>query len=121
MACVDWLYLYQTSEIVSFKIAQYCRMENQKVFFLDQYYFFSNEHNGKMDKIIFLKTNMMLEPKLYMNGHYIVPGTVFSSPGPLVQVNYCHHLASIVRRLLSVNFSHFKLLLRNHWADWNQT
>ena len=26
-----------------------------------------------------------------------------------------------VRRLLSVNFSHFKLLLRNHWADWNQT
>lgn len=75
---MDWLYLYQTSEIVSFKIAQYCRMENQKVFFLDQYYFFSNEHNGKMDKIIFLKTNMMLEPKLYMNGHYIVPGTVFN-------------------------------------------
>ena len=26
-----------------------------------------------------------------------------------------------IRRLLSVNFSHFKLLLRNHWADWNQT
>ena len=22
---------------------------------------------------------------------------------------------------LSVNFSHFKLLLRNHWANWNQT
>jgi hypothetical protein len=21
----------------------------------------------------------------------------------------------------SVNFSHFKLLLRNHWANWNQT
>ena len=53
-------------------------MENQKFFFLDQYYFFSNEHNGKMDKIIFLKTNMMLEPKLYMNGHYIVPGIVFN-------------------------------------------
>jgi hypothetical protein len=26
----------------------------------------------------------------------------FSSPGPKVQVNYCHHLASVVRRLLSV-------------------
>ena len=26
-----------------------------------------------------------------------------------------------VRRLSSVNFSHFKLLLRNHLADWNQT
>ena len=26
-----------------------------------------------------------------------------------------------VRRLSSVNFSHFKLLLRNHLADWNRT
>ena len=55
---------------------------------------------------------------------------VFSSPGPKVQVNYCHHLASVVCRLSSVvcrlssvvcrlssvNFSHFKLLLRNHWS-----
>ena len=47
--------------------------------------------------------------------------SLVSSPGPKVQVNYCHHLASVVRRLLSVNFSHFKLLLRNHGADWNQT
>ena len=46
---------------------------------------------------------------------------LFSSPGPKVQVNYCHHLASVVRRLSSVNFSHFKLLLRNHLADWNRT
>ena len=42
---------------------------------------------------------------------------LFSSPK--VHVNYCHHLASVV--LSSVNFSHFKLLLRNHWANWNQT
>ena len=27
---------------------------------------------------------------------------IFSSPGPKVQVNYCHHLASVVRRLSSV-------------------
>ena len=32
-----------------------------------------------------------------------------------------HHLASVVCRLSSVNFSHFKLLLRNHRADCNQT
>jgi hypothetical protein len=30
------------------------------------------------------------------------------------QVSYCHHLSS-------VNISHFNLLLRNHWANCNQT
>jgi hypothetical protein len=40
--------------------------------------------------------------------------SILSSPGPKVHGNYCHHLAS-------VNFSHFKLLLRNHGANWNQT
>jgi hypothetical protein len=30
-------------------------------------------------------------------------------------------LSSVVCRLSSVNFSHFKLLLRNHLADWNRT
>ena len=38
---------------------------------------------------------------------------LFSSPGPKVHGNYW--------RPSSVNFSHFKLLLRNHWANWNQT
>jgi hypothetical protein len=28
-----------------------------------------------------------------------------------VNVSFCHHLASVVRRLSSVNFSHFNLLL----------
>ena len=32
-------------------------------------------------------------------------------------VSFCHHLASVVRRKLS----HFNLLLRNHWANCNQT
>jgi hypothetical protein len=32
-------------------------------------------------------------------------------------VSFCHHLASIVRRKLS----HLNLLLRNHWANCNQT
>ena len=30
-------------------------------------------------------------------------------------VSYCHHFSSIV------NISHFNLLLRNHWANCNQT
>ena len=47
--------------------------------------------------------------------------TIFSSPGSKVHVNYFHHLASVVCCLSSVNFSHFKLFLRNHWANWNQT
>ena len=50
-----------------------------------------------------------------------VTDTLFNSPGPKVHVNYCHHLASVVCCLSSVYFSHFKLLLRNHWANWNQT
>jgi hypothetical protein len=29
-------------------------------------------------------------------------------------VSYCHHFSS-------VNISHFNLLLRNHWANCNQT
>ena len=32
-------------------------------------------------------------------------------------VSFCHHLASVVRRKLS----HLNLLLRNHWANCNQT
>jgi hypothetical protein len=32
-------------------------------------------------------------------------------------VSFCHHLASVVRGKLS----HFNLLLRNHWANCNQT
>ena len=32
----------------------------------------------------------------------VYPFVLFSSPGPKVQVNYCHHLASVACRLLSV-------------------
>ena len=53
--------------------------------------------------------------------HANVKIIVFSSPGPKVHGNYCHHLASGICCLSSVTFSHFKLLLWNHWANWNQT
>ena len=42
---------------------------------------------------------------------------LFSSPG---LVSYCHHFSSVVCRP-SINISHFNLLLRNHWANYNQT
>ena len=40
--------------------------------------------------------------------------SIFSSPG------YCHHFSSVVCRPF-VNISHFNFLLRNHWANCNQT
>ena len=36
-------------------------------------------------------------------------------------VSFCHHLASVVRRLSFVNFSHFNLLLWNPSAKWTET
>jgi hypothetical protein len=36
-------------------------------------------------------------------------------------VNFCHHLASAVRCLSSVNFLHFNLLLWNPSAKWTDT
>jgi hypothetical protein len=42
------------------------------------------------------------------------------NPKPLGQLSYCHHFSSVVC-LPSVNISHFNLLLRNHWANCNQT
>ena len=36
-------------------------------------------------------------------------------------VSFCHHLASVVRRLSSINFSHFDLLLWNPSAKWSET
>jgi hypothetical protein len=36
-------------------------------------------------------------------------------------VSFCHHLASVVHRLSSVNVSHFNLLLWNPSAKWTET
>ena len=54
-------------------------------------------------------------------------GFVFSSPELKAQVSFSDHLSSGVclsvrpSVCLSVNFSHFHLLLQNHWANFNQT
>ena len=48
---------------------------------------------------------------------------VFSSPELKAQVSFSDHLSSVVcpSVRLSVNFSYFRLLLQNHWANFNQT
>ena len=52
---------------------------------------------------------------------------LFSSPELKAQVSFSDHLSSVVclsvcpSVRLSVNFSHFHLLLPNHWANFNQT
>ena len=73
----------------------------------------------------------LLITPLVSGGHCIVCPFI-SSPGPnqrsmwTIAITWrpssvvCR-LSSVVCSLSSVNFSHFKLLLRNHWADWNQT
>ena len=52
--------------------------------------------------------------------------TLLSAPEPKAQVHYCDHALSVVRRpsvvrLSVVNFSHFRLLLWNHWTEFNET
>ena len=48
---------------------------------------------------------------------------LFSSPELKAQVSFSDHLSSVVclSVRLSVNFSHFHLLLQNHWGKFNQT
>ena len=36
-------------------------------------------------------------------------------------MHYCDHALSVVRRPSVVNFSHFRLLLWNHWTEFNET
>ena len=52
---------------------------------------------------------------------------IFSAPEPKVQVHYCDHALSVVRRpsvrpsSVVVNFSHFRHLLWNPWTEFNET
>ena len=47
---------------------------------------------------------------------------VFSAPEPKAQVHYCDHALSVVRlSSVVVNFSHFRLLLWNHWTEFDET
>ena len=38
---------------------------------------------------------------------------------PKVHMSYCHHFASVVWRPVSIHFLHFRLFIKNHWANQN--
>ena len=48
---------------------------------------------------------------------------VFSAPEPKAQVHYCvvRRPSSVRRPSVIVNFSHFRLLLWNHWTEFDET
>ena len=47
---------------------------------------------------------------------------IFSAPEPKAQVHYCDHVLSVViPSSVVVNFSHFQLLLWNHWTEFDET
>ena len=64
--------------------------------------------------------SIFFKPHLYAN-------FIFSSPGPLVQVNYCHHLASVVCKLFTFQSSSPKPLgqlepnLAGMFLGWSST
>ena len=61
------------------------------------------------------KRNIPIHSVAIGQGHRL-----FSAPEPKAQVHYCDHALSVVRPSV-VNFSHFRLLLWNHWTEFNET
>ena len=67
-----------------------------------------------------LKRNLHISPRSSLTA-------VFSSPGPKVQVNYCHHLASVVCKLFTFQASSPKPLgrlepnLAGMFLGWSST
>ena len=54
----------------------------------------------------------------------LIPRMVFSSPEPKAQVSFSDQNLSVVVVVIVdvvVIFSHFHLLLQNHWPNFNQT
>ena len=58
--------------------------------------------------------------KIYLPQRAGNSGFLFSSPEPKTQVRICR-LSSLSSLLLLSFFSHFRLLLQNHWSNFNQT
>ena len=67
-------------------------------------------------KVRFIQDSVLFRVRCRQISLYVI----FSSPDPKGHVSYCHHFSSVVHRP-SVNISHFNLLLRNYWANCNQT
>ena len=64
----------------------------------------------------------------FFSYRYVIYGPgfsdVFSSPEPKAQVSYlikiCPLSVVVVVVVIVINFSHFRLLLQNHWANFKQ-
>ena len=68
--------------------------------------------------IYFIFGTLLFSNKLQVKFEFVGP-LIFSSPELKAQVSFSDHPYSGVRP--SVNFSHFQLLLNNHWANFNQS
>ena len=74
--------------------------------------------------LLLIYTSFSSHHEIYVFKIYGLSPLIFSSPELKAQVSFSDHLSSIVCpsvRHLSLNFSHFLLLLQNHWANFNQT
>ena len=67
-----------------------------------------------------LLADTVMQSYIYINLDFLLfnVSVLFSSPEPKAQVSFSDQNLSIV---VVVNFSHFHLLLLNHWANINQT
>ena len=80
--------------------------------------------------LIFSSSISCYSTKFYKRQNFLkdyINVIVFSSPELKAQVSFSDHLLSVVCLSVrlsfrpSVNFSHFHLILQNHWANFNQT
>ena len=74
---------------------------------------------------VFVTQHILYQGRVFF--HLRIQDTLFSSPELKVQVSFSDRLSSVVclcarpSVCLSVNFSYFRLLLKNHYANFNQT
>ena len=80
------------------------------------------QHNRPVPQLRW-RRKVQCNSRLFLCINYVAQLCIISSPELKAQVSFSDHLSSVVclSVRLSVNFSHFHLLLQNHWANFNQT
>ena len=101
--------------------------------FLAQEYLQIHQHWKKtyQNAIHFMNILQLTRKPVFTYSPYKYSWSIFSSPELKAQVSFSDHLSSVVCLSICpfvclsvrpyVNFSHFHLLLQNHWANFNQT
>ena len=101
--------------------------------FLAQEYLQIHQHWKKtyQNAIHFMNILQLTRKPVFTYSPYKYSWSIFSSPELKAQVSFSDHLSSVVCLSVcpfvclsvrpSVNFSHFHLLLQNHWANFNHT